>query len=387
MVEMTDTIPFVDLAAQYRRLEPRVRARIDRVLAHGRFIQGPEVQELEEALAAHAGVSHAIGCSSGTDALLMALMAEDVGPGDAVFTTPFTFIATAEPVALLGATPVFADIDPRTFNLDPAALESAIERTRETEDLVPRGVIAVDLFGLPADYDAIGDIARRHGLFLIEDAAQSFGAARHGRCAGSLADIAALSFFPAKPLGCYGDGGVVLTDDAELAERLRSIRVHGKGEDKYDNVRIGLNARLDTLQAAILLAKLESFPAELAARQEAAARYTEGLSGAVETPHVPQGCVSAWAQYSILSERRAEIQAAFKAQGIPSVVYYPKPLHLQTAFAHLGYARGAFPGAERTAARILSLPMHADLAAPQQQRVIDAIRAAVSQPGATRGAG
>jgi UDP-2-acetamido-2-deoxy-ribo-hexuluronate aminotransferase len=368
-----EAMAFVDLAAQYRRLEPRIRARIDRVLAHGRFIHGPEIQELEEALANHAGVRHAVSCASGTDALLMALMAHEVGPGDAVFTTPFTFIATAEPIALLGATPVFADIDPRTFNLDPVALETMVQRTVQAGKLTPRGVIAVDLFGLPADYDAIEAVTRHHGLFLIEDAAQSFGASYHGRRAGSLAALAAFSFFPAKPLGCYGDGGALLTDDDELAARARSVRVHGQGDDKYDNVRIGLNARLDTLQAAILLAKLESFPAEQAARQGVAQRYTRGLQGLVQTPYVPQGYTSAWAQYSVVSERRAEIQEALRAHGIPSAVYYRKALHLQPAFASLGLGEGAFPVAEATARRILSLPMHPYLEPPQQDRVVAAI--------------
>jgi len=370
------SIPFIDLQTQYRRLEPEIRARIDRVLEHGQFIMGPEVAELEAALARRAGVRHAVACSSGTDALLMGLMAEDVGPGDAVFTTPFTFIATAEVISLLGATPVFVDIDERTFNIDPGQLAESVDKTRRAGRLRPRGVIPVDLFGLPADYDAIGETARAHELFILEDAAQSFGGSYHGRAAGGLGDLAALSFFPAKPLGCYGDGGAVLADDDERAQRLRSIRIHGKGRDKYDNVRIGLNARMDTLQAGIVLAKLEAFPRELELREAAAQRYTEGLAGALTTPYIPPGCTSAWAQYSVVCDQRDRLQAALKESGIPSVVYYPKPLHLQSAFAPLGHAAGDFPVSEATAARILSLPMHPYLDAGTQAAVVAAVREA-----------
>ncbi len=371
------SIPFIDLKTQFRRLEPDVRARIDRVLEHGQFIMGPEVAELETQLARYVGAEHAVTCSSGTDALLMALMAYEVGPGDAVFTTPFTFIASAEVISLVGATPVFVDIDARTFNLDPAKLEHAIAETKSNTSLQPRGVLPVDLFGLPADYDAINTIARRNELFVLEDAAQSFGATYKGRRAGSLGDVAAASFFPAKPLGCYGDGGAVFTDDDELGETLRSIRMHGKGKDKYDNVRIGLNGRLDTIQAAVLLVKLAAFPQELTMRQQAAQRYDELLDGVVRTPHVPEECTSAWAQYSVLLPRRSEVQAVLKEAGVPTTVYYPKPLHLQTAYSELGYGEGDLPVAEDVAGQIVSLPMHPYLSASDQQHVASSVRDAV----------
>jgi len=371
------SIAFIDLKAQYRAIEQDVRARMERVLEHGGFIMGPEVAELEAELAAYAGVRHAVACSSGTDALLMPLMAADVGPGDAVFTSPFTFIATAEVISLLGATPVFVDIDPRTFNIDPEALQRAVEAVRAGGELRPRAVIPVDLFGLPAAYDAISALAEAAGLLVVEDAAQSFGGEYHGRRAGSLGHVAATSFFPAKPLGCYGDGGAVLTDDAEMAGRLRSIRVHGKGGDKYDNVRIGLNARLDTLQAAVVLAKLAVFPDEVEARQRVAERYAERLGNVLEVPHVPGGCRSAWAQYSVLCDGRNEVQAALKASGVPTAVYYPKPLHLQTAYAGLGHGAGDFPVSERTSERIFSLPMHPYLEPEVQDRIIDAVHEAV----------
>jgi UDP-2-acetamido-2-deoxy-ribo-hexuluronate aminotransferase len=305
----------------------------------------------------------------------MALMAYDVGPGDVIFTPSFTFISTAEVISLLGATPVFVDIDPRTFNMDPECLERAILACKENDPAIyplparqtssattlePKGIMPVDLFGLPAPYDHINAIASKQGLFVIEDAAQSFGAEVHGKRACSLADIGCTSFFPAKPLGCYGDGGAVFTQDGDLAERMTSVRVHGKGRDKYDNARVGLNARMDTLQAALLLPKLEIFPGELAARDRVANRYTELLSSheSLQTPYIPEGLQSAWAQYSILTDRRGDIQSALKAKGIPTAVYYPKPLHLQTAFTGLGYKEGDFPASESAARRIVSLPMH-----------------------------
>ncbi len=275
---------FIDLKAQQQRISALLTENIQRVLAHGQYIMGPEIKELETRLAAYVGVKHAISCSSGTDALLMPLMAYGVGPGDAIFTTPFTFIATAEVIQLLGATPVFVDIDPKTFNLDPEALAEAVSRLGQnpgTAHLKPKGIIPVDLFGQPADYDRIHAIAQKHGLFVLEDAAQSFGATYKGRRAGSLAEVAATSFFPAKPLGGYGDGGAVFTDDDELAEVLRSIRVHGQGKDKYENVRIGLNGRLDTLQAAVLLAKLEIFDQEVMDRQRVARQYSQALNAVV----------------------------------------------------------------------------------------------------------
>lgn len=382
-----ESIVLVDLKAQRRVLGDRLTKRIEAVLEHGIFIMGPEVGELEQRLADFAGVRHAITCSSGTDALLMPLMAFGIGTGDAVLTTPFTFIATAEVIALLGATPVFVDVDPQTFNMDPSALEKALKalETGNTslyplpanatrEGLRPKGIIPVDLFGLAADYDALNRVAKDHGLFVLEDAAQSFGGVyRNGKKTCALAEVAATSFFPAKPLGCYGDGGAVFTDDDELAKTIRSIRVHGKGTHKYDNVRIGLNGRLDTIQAAILLEKLEIFPQELVQRQRIAEHYTERLKHVVQTPWIPQGYQSAWAQYTIVSDRRPEIQKALQDQGIPSAVYYPKPLHLQSAFAPLGYKRGDFPVSEQLSNCALSLPMHPYLTDGQVGRIVDTV--------------
>ncbi|MDA3833876.1 MAG: DegT/DnrJ/EryC1/StrS family aminotransferase [Spirochaetales bacterium] len=356
---------FIDLNAQQQRIRPQIDAAIKRVLDHGKYIMGPEVAELEGQLAKFTGVKHCIGVASGTDALLMALMAYGVGPGDAIFTTPFTFVATGEVISLLGATPVFVDIDPQTFNIDPQKLEEALVnfKTRSTTNnqlLTPRGIIPVDLFGLPADYDAINEIARKHELFVVEDAAQGFGGEYKGRMAGSLADVATTSFFPAKPLGCYGDGGAIFTDDDSLADKLCSIRVHGKGKDKYDNVRIGLNGRLDTIQAAVLLPKLDILPDEIKTRQSVAQEYTQRLQrcSSVKTPLVPDGYSSAWAQYSILVKDRNTLQEKLGAQQIPTAVYYPTPLHLQTAYAELGYKVGDFPVSEEIASTILSLPMH-----------------------------
>ena len=381
---------FIDLAAQQRLIAEKLNANIAKVLAHGQYINGPEVRELENALAVYVGVRHAVGCASGTDALLMALMALEIGPGDAVFTTPFTFIATAEVISLLGAMPVFVDIDPVTFNIDPAKLALAIQAVKSNDPtlhpipltphsspLTPRCVIPVDLFGLPADYDEICAVAARHDLLVIEDAAQSFGGEYKGKKACAFGKIACTSFFPAKPLGCYGDGGMCFTSDDCLDEALRSIRVHGQGDNKYDNVRIGINGRLDTLQAAILMAKFEIFPEEIELRQEVAARYNKLLSGAVVTPAIPDGYRSAWAQYSILARDtvgRATLMEKLKAAGIPTAVYYKKPLHRQTAFAGLGYREGDFPASDDCARRILSLPMHPYLAADDQRRITDILR-------------
>jgi UDP-2-acetamido-2-deoxy-ribo-hexuluronate aminotransferase len=372
-------IPFVDLKAQYQVLENEIQASIGRVLAHGKFIMGPEIGELEEKLAEYVGVKYAISCSSGTDALLMSLMAYGVGPGDAVFTTPFTFIATAEVISMLGAVPVFVDIDPATFNIDPKKLKHAIEKVNSEGRHQARCIIPVDLFGLPADYDPIMATAEEHGLFVLEDAAQSFGGIYKGRRAGSLAHVAATSFFPAKPLGCYGDGGAIFTDDKELANKLVSIRIHGKGSDKYDNVRVGINGRLDTLQASILLPKLKVFPNELEARQKVAERYSEKLKNHVEVPVIPDGYTSAWAQYSILLDQRDKCQAALNAEGIPTAIYYPKPLHLQTAFSHLGYGPGDMPVSDSASQRIFSLPMHPYLTDEQINRIVDVLRQALEK--------
>jgi dTDP-4-amino-4,6-dideoxygalactose transaminase len=407
---------FIDLAAQQKRIKDKIDANIQKVLVHGNYIMGLEVRELEKRLAEYVRVKHAISCASGTDALLMAMMAYEVGPGDAIFTTPFTFIATAEVISLLGATPVFVDIDPKTFNIDPAKLALAIQAVKANDPslhplpeskayipsiigkagnkkipsplmgegqgeggvLTPRGVIAVDLFGLLADYESIEAIAQKNGLFVIEDAAQSFGAEYKGGKACSFGNIACTSFFPAKPLGCYGDGGMCFTDDDQLAQAINSIRIHGKGSDKYDNVRIGINGRLDTLQAAILLAKFDIFPEEIETRQDVAKRYDALLSpcSSLLTPHLAEGYKSAWAQYSLLTEsdnQRSEIMNKLKSAGIPTAIYYPKPLHLQTAFAHLRYQMGDFPISEDCASRIFSVPMHPYLKAGDQEIICNAI--------------
>jgi len=372
---------FIDLKAQFQKIETRVRKNIDIVLEHGKFIMGPEIKELEEKLASYTGTEYCVTCSSGTDALLMALLAYDIGPGDAVFTPPFTFIATAEVITLLGATPVYVDIDPKTFNIDTEKLRAAVCDLKEgkkptskiPDGLTAKAIIPVDLFGLPADYDVVNEIARENNLVVIEDAAQSFGASYKGKQTCNLANIAATSFFPAKPLGCYGDGGAVFTNDKEIADKLISLRVHGKGTDKYDNVRTGLNGRLDTLQAAVLLAKMEVFADEVAQRQVVAQLYSEGLKEAVDVPYIPEGYQSAWAQYSILSDNKTEMMGKLKENGIPTAVYYPKPLHLQTAFAYLGYEPGSMPVSESASEKIFSLPMHPYLNQNDQDRIIDII--------------
>jgi UDP-2-acetamido-2-deoxy-ribo-hexuluronate aminotransferase len=374
---MANNIEFIDLKVQQEKIAPQLRERIERVLSHGRYIMGPEIEELEERLAAYVGVKQVVTCSSGTDALLMSLMAYGVGQGDAVFTTPFTFIATAEVIQLLGATPVFVDIDPKTFNIDPVALQQTVaglNQNPKTSSLMPKGIIPVDLFGQPADYDAINPLARQHNLFVLEDAAQSFGGTYKGKKACSLADVAATSFFPAKPLGGYGDGGAIFTNDDELASRLRSIRVHGQGSDKYDNIRLGLNGRLDTLQAAIVLAKMDIFDQEVSARQKVAQRYSQGLQGLVEVPIVAPDCTSVWAQYSVLSNQRRVLQERLKAAGIPTAVYYPLPLHLQGAFKDLGYLPGDFPISEAISHCIFSLPMHPYLEETIQQTIIESFK-------------
>jgi dTDP-4-amino-4,6-dideoxygalactose transaminase len=379
---------FIDLALQQKRIRSELERGILGVLDHGQYIMGPEIKQLEAKLAQYSGVGHAIACASGTDALLLALMAYGIGPGDAVFTTPFTFIATAEVIQLLGATPVFVDIDPATFNIDPNRLAAAIEALnngRTARHPLPQGiqgplkakaVIAVDLFGLPADYPSINRIAGESGAIAIEDAAQSFGAELDGKKACSLAPVGCTSFFPAKPLGCYGDGGMCFTGDAELAAVMDSLRVHGKGSDKYDNVRVGINGRMDTLQAAIVLSKLTIFPEEVELRQQVAecyGRLLDGVSG-LTVPRVPTGFKSVWAQYSVMAEsgeHRQRLQHGLKQAGIPTAVYYPKPLHLQTAFSRLGYKNGDFPHSEDASRRIFSLPMHPYLK-PEDQEAIAA---------------
>ena len=372
-------LPFIDLKYQYNLIRDEIHAGIDRVLESGHYILGAEIAELEGKLAEYAGVKHALACSSGTDALLMALMALEIGPGDAVFTTPFTFFATVETIALVGATPVFADIDPGTYNIDPAKLEEAILKVEREGKLKPKAIIPVDLFGLTADYKAIKPLADAHGLAIIEDACQAFGAKDpSGRTAPALGTIGCTSFFPAKPLGCYGDGGAVFTDDDALYDKMYSILVHGRSsEDRYNNVRLGLNARCDTIQAAVLLAKLKLFPGEVELRQTVADRYRAGLKGLVSVQTIPEGCVSVYAQFCPRSPKFAEIQAALKAADVPTARYYPIPMHLLGATEYLGYKKGDMPVAEACAADIFALPMHPYLKAEDIDRICGVIAGVV----------
>lgn len=352
---------FIDLQRQYERIQNVLDQRLRKVFSSCKFILGPEVEELEQKLAQYVGRKYCVSCSSGTDALLMPLMAFQVGKGDAIFTTPFTFIATSEVIRLVGATPVFVDIDPRTFNIDPVSLEQKIIEVLDKGELRPKGIIPVDLFGQPADYFRILDIAKKYGLFVLEDAAQGFGGAIDGKKACSFGEVSATSFFPAKPLGCYGDGGAIFTDDKDLYELLLSIRVHGQGKDKYENVRLGINGRLDTIQAVVLLTKLEIFDEELQLRNKVANKYSQLLADKVETPFVPNGYFSSWAQYSVLAQNehhRNEILSKLKEKQIPTAIYYPLPLHLQKVNQDLGYRIGDFPIAEKISSQIFSLPMH-----------------------------
>ena len=374
-----EPVPFIDIAAQRQRLGKSIDEAVARVLNHCQFINGPEVAALEEALAKFSGARHVVSCASGTDALLMVLMAKQVGPGDAVLCPSFTFCATGEAVALTGATPVFVDVDEATFNVDTASLKRGIATARQ-RGLTPRAVIPVDLFGQSADHDAIGAIAEAEGLFVLDDAAQGFGASYKGRKLGTFGLATATSFFPAKPLGCFGDGGAIFTDDDALAETLRSIRVHGQGSDKYDNVRLGITGRLDTMQAAILIEKLKIFEDEIAARNEAAARYARGLGNLVTVPRLASGCTSVWAQYTIRlpnGTNRDDFAAALKAQGIPTAIYYTKSMHQQTAYREFPVAEGGLPASERLSDDVISLPMHAYLDEATQQRVIEAVRGAL----------
>jgi dTDP-4-amino-4,6-dideoxygalactose transaminase len=372
-------IPFIDVAAQRRRLGRAIDEAVSRVLAHCQFIQGPEVRALETELAAFCGVRHAIACSSGTDALRLVLMAWGIGSGDAVICPAFTFCATAEVVALCGATPVMADVEPETFNLDPASCERAVATAKKL-GLTPRAIIPVDLFGLPADHDAIAAVAAAHNLLVLDDAAQSFGATYKGRKLGTIAPATATSFFPAKPLGCYGDGGAILTDDEDLAAQLKSLRVHGEGSDKYDAARIGITGRLDTIQAAILLEKLKIFPDEIVARNAVAQRYTSGLASAAILPRVGNESTSVWAQYTIrlAPGRRDALAAALKGQGIPTAIYYAKPLHHQAAYRGFPVGAGGVPVSERLAEEVISLPMHAYLDQQVQDRIVAAVQRALA---------
>ncbi|ARU59497.1 pyridoxal phosphate-dependent aspartate aminotransferase [Oleiphilus messinensis] len=367
---------FIDLTTQFQRLENKIRTRMDQVLRHGRFIMGPEVAEFEEKLAHFIGVNHAIGVANGTDALQLALMALEIKPGDRVITTPFSFFATAEVIALIGAIPVFTDIDQDTFNLSASSLEQTIADL-ETRGTPARAVITVDLFGQPADYPKISALCDKHNLYLIEDAAQGLGGAVGEQKAGSFGTVACTSFFPAKPLGCFGDGGAVMTQDAKIANTLMSLRMHGKGTDKYDNVRIGLNSRLDTLQAAILLEKLAVFAEECDLRNQVAQRYHDGLSGIPELalPKVPENMNSSWAQFTLRCENRDALKSHLTAAQIPSAVYYPCPMHLSTAFAGLQHQTGDFPFAEQASQTVLSIPMSPYLSEQDQERVVQVIRA------------
>jgi dTDP-4-amino-4,6-dideoxygalactose transaminase len=374
-----ESIPLIDLAAQRRRLGKSVDEAVSRVLTHCQFINGPEVTQLEAELAAFSGASHVVSCASGTDALLMVLMAKGVGRGDAVLCPSFTFCATGEAVALTGATPVFVDVDEATFNMDASSLKRGIA-TAAKLGLKPRAVIPVDLFGQSADHDAIGAVAEAEGLFVLDDAAQAFGASYNGRRLGTFGLVTATSFFPAKPLGCFGDGGAIFTDNAELAQTLRSIRVHGQGSDKYDNVRLGLTGRLDTVQAAILIEKLKIFEDEIAARDRVAERYARGLGNVVTVPRLAGGCTSVWAQYTIRLPQgsdRDRFAAALQAQGIPSAIYYSKSMHQQTAYRDFPVADGGLPVSERLSCDVISLPMHAYLDEPTQERIIRAVRSAL----------
>lgn len=372
---MPETLPFIDLQAQRRRIGEPLNEAVNRVLEHGRYVMGPEIEELENRLGAYTGAKHVIACANGTDALQMPLMAWGVGPGDAVFCPSFTFASTAEVVALMGAEPVMVDVLPDTFNMDPDDLAAAIAHIKAEGRLQPRAVIAVDLFGLAAEYPRIEQITRDSGLKLIADCAQSFGATLDDRHPVSWADAATTSFFPAKPLGCYGDGGAVFTNDDALAQLLTSIRNHGQGPDRYDNVRIGLNSRLDSMQAAILLEKLKIFPEEIELRDAVAARYNAHLHNLVETPHIPDNAQSVWAQYTIKTPQRDALAAALKEAGVPTAIYYPIPLHQQTAYKEdCSLSPAGLKVSEALAGEVLSLPMHPYLSEEDQDRIIAVIR-------------
>ena len=366
-------IPFVDLAEQQRRIRADLDRRIAKVLDHGGYILGPEVTELEGALAAIAGCRHAITVSSGTDALLMLLMAKGIGPGDGVFLPSFTFTATAEVVLQCGASPIFVEVDAQTFNMDPECLADAIAETERQGQLRAAAVMPVDLFGQPADYQAINKLAGAHGLFVLGDAAQSFGASYQNRAVGSVAEATATSFYPAKPLGCYGDGGAIFTDDDELAATCISLRAHGQGEGRYDIVRLGLNARMDTLQAAVLLSKLTIFEDEIQRRREVAEHYNKCLTGLVETPVQLPGTASIWAQYTIKLPHRDKIAAHLREQGIPTQIYYPLPMHLQPAYAPYGNGVGSLPVSEQLCHEVRALPMHPYLDEGTIERIRDAL--------------
>lgn len=370
---------FIDLRKQLDLIRDSIENRIQNVLNHGKFIMGPEVLELEERLASYINVEFAISCSSGTDALLIPLMANNIGPGDAVLTTPFTYIATAEVIALLGATPIFIDIYPTTYNMDPYNIELGV-REAECKGLKPKAIIPVDLFGLPARYRIIEDFAKKHNLIVIEDAAQGFGGRIGDRKSATFGKVASTSFFPAKPLGCYGDGGAIFTNDNQLAEKMRSIRVHGGGNNKYDNIRLGINGRIDTIQAAVVLEKLKIFPKEVELRNKIADYYLSNLPSNLVGPFVPKNYTSSWAQFSVLAEsaeHRKLLMSALEQKKIPAMIYYPIPLHNQKVFSNLGYKKGDFPISENISERIFSLPMHPYLDKSEQDRILEVLNATV----------
>ncbi len=363
---------FIDLKAQQKLIRENIEKRIKIVLDHGKYIMGPEVYELEELLADYVGVKHVISCSSGTDALLIPLMAKNIKSRDVVVTTPFTYIATAEVIALLGATPVFVDVNPITYNIDPTLIEDAILKSIN-KGLNPRAIISVDLFGLPARYRLIEEIAKKYNLFLIEDAAQSFGGAIRGKKAGSFGNVGSTSFFPAKPLGCYGDGGAIFTNDESLAQSMRSIRVHGSGDDKYDNIKVGLNGRMDTVQAAILLEKLKIFSEEISMRDKIAQYYSNNITNKLKKPYLPKDYISSWAQYSLIAnsfEHRQNLMFDLNKSKVPSMIYYRIPLHLQKVFKFLNHRKGDFPVSEEIAQKIFSIPMHPYLSLKDQDKII-----------------
>jgi dTDP-4-amino-4,6-dideoxygalactose transaminase len=373
-------IPFIDVAAQRRRLGGRIDDAIARVLGHCQFVNGPEVHELERDLSAFCGAKHSIGVSSGTDALLLVLMARGIGRGDAVICPSFTYAASPEAVALAGATPVFAEVEEKTFNLDPAGIEKAVAAAKRA-GLRPKALMTVDLFGLPANYDAITPIAQQLGLYVIDDAAQSFGAANKGRKIGTLAPATTTSFFPAKPLGCYGDGGAVFTDDDELADMIRSLRNHGQGTDRYDNVRVGMTGRLDTIQAAVLIEKLKIFADEIATRERIARRYNAALSDVVGVPYLSNEDDCIWAQYTIRVSggQRDALAASLKSAGIPTAQYYPVPSHRQGGYRDCPVADGGLPVTEKLSGEVISLPMHAYLDEATQDRIVMAVRGALNR--------
>jgi len=365
---------FIDLMAQRRFLGRKIDDAVMSVVDSGRYVMGPEIEKLEKQLADFSGVKHAIACSSGTDALLLPLMAWGIGPGDAVFVPAFTFVATAEVVALAGATPVFCDVDPQTYNLDLNSLALGVEEAKKI-GLKPKAIMPVDLFGLPADFDAINSFAKDHSLFVLDDACQGYGGKYKGKSIGSIGDAAATSFFPAKPLGCYGDGGAAFTDDSELYEKMLSIRVHGQGENRYHNVRLGLNARMDTIQAAILLEKLAIFPDELIAREKVAQKYNEAFEGIATIPTIPEGYSSSWAQYTLCIQKgeRDRVTRMLGEKGIPTAIYYPIPLNKQPGYANYPSASDGLDVCEDLCDRVFSLPMHPYLEEDDQQKVIDAV--------------